>query len=300
MTSSQTGAPRRIPVGLLYIAPWIIGFAVFQLYPLLSSLYFSFTQYSLLGGARFVGVRNFVKMLTQDVHFWNSLRVTFIYVGTSVPLKLLFSLIIAMIMNQPLRGINLFRTIYYIPSILGGSVALSILWRYLFMQEGYVNYVLSVVSLGPIDFLGSPRYALGTLVLLEVWQFGSSMVIFLAALKQVPRDLIESATIDGAGRIRKFISVTLPFVTPMIFFNFVMQMVIEFQNFTPAFVITRGGPINSTRLFVLHIYENGFTYSKMGYASALSWVLFVVLILMTVVVFKSSPYWTYYEDAKEF
>ena len=296
----RAGQRDRGTIGLLYISPWIIGFLVFQIYPLASSLFYSFTTYSLLGAPRLVGFRNYVHMLSRDVYFWRSLVITLRYVLFSVPLKLAFALLIAVVLNMKLRAINVFRTAYYIPSILGGSVALSIMWRFLFMKEGYANFVLSLVGMGPVDFLGSPQFALGTLVALEVWQFGSSMVIFLAGLKQVPVELVESSRIDGANRLQSFLHITLPFITPLIFFNVVMQMVIEFQNFTPAFIITRGGPVNATRLFVLHIYENGFSYLKMGYASALSWVLFVLLFLFTLAVFKSSPYWTYYEDAGNF
>jgi oligogalacturonide transport system permease protein len=283
-------------IGLLYISPWLIGFLVFQLYPFVSSFIFSFTDYSLLKTPKFVGLDNYYYMFYKDPLFWKSLLVTFIYVFFSVPAKLVFALLIALILAMKLKYINFFRTVYYIPSIMGGSVAISILWKVLFDNDGVVNRFLSFLSVGPINWLGNPDIALYTIGMLAVWQFGSSMVIFLAGLKQIPLELYEAARIDGASGIRSFFRITIPLLTPIIFFNLIMQMVNAFQEFTGALVITKGGPMNSTYLYVLKLYDEGFKFFKMGYASALSWVLFIIILLFTSLVFKSSSSWVHYED----
>ena len=203
-------------------------------------------------------------------------------------------------MNQNIKGMRFYRTIYYLPSILGGSVAISVLWRFLFRRDGIVNMILAVVGIAPVDWLGSPKHALGTVALLGIWQFGSSMVLFLAGLKQVPAELYDAAKVDGAGKIRTFFSVTLPMISSIIFFNLVMQLINAFQDFTAPFVITGGGPLNATYVFAIHLYNSAFKYFKTGYASALSWILFVIIMLFTLLVFKSSAYWTYYEDGGDF
>ncbi len=287
-------------IGLVYIAPWIIGFLVFQLYPFIMSFIYSFTEFSIIKAPKFVGLQNYINLFTNDRLFYESLKVTFIYVLISVPGKLIFALIIAMILNMKLGAINFYRTVYYMPSILGGSVAVSVLWTFLFNRTGLVNILLGKLGVPVIDWLGSPDLALYTISLLSVWQFGSSMVLFLAGLKQIPAELYEAARVDGAGRIRSFFNVTLPLLTPIIFFNMVMQMVNAFQEFTSAFVVTQGGPLRSTYLYGVMLYEQGFRFLKMGYASALSWVLFFVIMVMTMLVFKSSRYWTHYEDEGDF
>lgn len=286
--------------GLLYIAPWLLGFLGFQLYPLISSLYYSFTNLGLSGKSKFIGLTNYINALTIDHEFWNSLWVTVVYVFTSVPAKLAFALLIAMILNSKLKFINAFRTIYYIPSILGGSVAVSVLWRFLFMKEGTVNQLLAIFSIPPQDWIGSPHLALFTLDILTVWQFGSSMVLFLAGLKQIPNELYEAGIMDGATKVRMFFTITLPMLTPIVFFNIIMQLVGAFQEFTSAFVITGGGPMQSTYLYGMKLYIEGFRYFKMGYASALSWILFIVILIFTGVIFKSSSKWVYYDDGGKF
>ncbi|MBW7454382.1 ABC transporter permease subunit [Paenibacillus sepulcri] len=283
-------------MGFLYIGPWLLGFAIFELYPFISSLLYSFTDLNMFKSPNFVGLQNYIEMFTRDKLFLQSLKVTFIYAVIAVPLKLAFALLIAILLNRKLKGINFFRTIYYLPSIMGGSAAVALLWRYLFSREGLVNQMTGKLSIAPIDWLGSPDIALYTISALTVWQFGSSMVLFLAALKQVPGELYEAGRIDGASRSRMFVSITFPLITPIIFFNLIMQMVNAFQEFTAAMVITSGGPLNSTYLYGLLIYENGFKYFKMGYASAQSWVLFVIIMIFTLVIFKSSSKWVYYED----
>ena len=287
------------PVGYLYIMPWIIGFAAFQLYPFILSFYYSFTDFSLMKNPDFVGFDNFVKMFTNDKHYYQSVKVTLIYSFLGVPVKLAFALLVAVLMNMKLKGINLFRTLYYLPSIFGGSVAIAILWRFLFNRYGVVNHIFGYILLGPFDWLGGPDLALFTLILLMVWQFGSSMVIFLAALKQVPEELYEAALVEGSGRIRSFFSITLPFITPMILFNLVMQTTIALKQFSSAYNITDGGPMKATYLYGLMLYENGFRFLKMGYASAQSWILFFIIMASTLMVLRSSKYWVYYEDGGE-
>ncbi len=287
---------KRSHWGLLFISPWLIGFLVFQLYPLVSSFVYSFTDFSILKRPVFVGFKNYIQMFTQDQHFWGSLKATLIYALICVPSKLIFALLIAMILNLKLKLINFFRTAYYLPSIMGGSVAIAILWRFLFMKSGIVNRSLAAVGIPPVDWLGSPNVALITLCLLVVWQFGSSMVLFLAGLKQIPEDLYEAGRIDGAGRIRLFFNITLPMLTPIIFFNLIMQTINALQEFTGAFVITNGGPMRATYLFGLKIYDDGFQFLKMGYASGLSWVLFGIMMILTLMLFKSSNSWVHYED----
>lgn len=282
--------------GLFYIAPWLVGFLGLQLYPFLASLYYSFTDYAMMGTPKWVGLENFITIFTKDRDFKNSLEVTLIYVLIAVPLKLIFALFIAMLLNLKVKGIGGFRTVYYLPSILGGSVAIAVLWRFLFSGEGTVNTILSKLGIGPVGWLSNPKVALFTLSLLAVWQFGSSMVIFLAALKNVPAELYESARVDGASPVRCFWSITIPLITPTILFNMVMQLVTAFQEFTGAFVITSGGPMKSTYLYILKVYDEAFKYYKMGYACALSWILFGVVMIFTLIIFRTSSKWVFYSD----
>jgi oligogalacturonide transport system permease protein len=287
-------------IGLLYIAPWLVGFLIFQLYPFINSFYYSLTDLRLFKVPTFIGLNNFIYMFIQDQDFLQSLKVTFIYVLYAVPAKIAFSLIVALILNKKLRGINFYRNIYYLPSILGGSVAVAILWRTLFMSEGIVNKGLISLHLHPVDWLGNPNLALFTISLLPVWQFGSSMILFLAGLKQIPFELYEAARVDGANKLQMFFRITLPQLTPILFFNLVMQMVNAFQEFTTAFIITYGGPMKATYLYGMMVYQNGFEFFKMGYASAQSWVLFFIIMLFTTLIFKSSPLWIHYEDGGDF
>lgn len=286
-------------IGLVYILPWMIGFLVFQLYPLFVSLLYSFSDFNMMKSPTFIGIKNYIYMFTKDDLFWQSLKVTFEYVLIGVPSKVLFALFIAMVLNTAIKGVGLFRTIYYIPSLLGGSVSVAVLWRFLFIHEGLINKLLSYFSIPPVDWLGNPKIALYNISLLLVWQFGSSMVLFLAGLKQVPQYLYEACKVDGATKIRMFFTITLPFLSPIILFNIVMQTIGTFQEFTAAFVITRGGPLNATYLYGLMLYQNGFGYFKMGYASAQSWVLFVIIMTVTLLFFKSSKYWTYYQSGDD-
>lgn len=282
--------------GLYYISPWILGFCVLTLYPFIMSLYYSFTDYSMIKEPNFIGLKNYIELFTNDPIFYQSIKITFLYVLIAVPGKLIIALFVAMLLNRNMKGIGIYRTIYYLPSILGGSVAVAVLWRFLFTKEGLVNGFLAFFHISPLNWLGDPRLALFTISLLPIWEFGSSMVLFLAGLKQVPKELHEASKVDGAGKIRTFFSVTLPLLTPIILFNLVMQMINAFQQFTSAFVITDGGPMKSTYLYGLMLYDNAFQFFKMGYASAQSWILFLIIMTFTVILFKTSNQWTHYED----
>ena len=280
----------------LYILPWILGFAILQLYPFVSSFIYSFTDYTVGAKATFQGLANYKKLFTQDKEFWNSLKVTILFALYTVPGKLIMALAVAMFLNRDLKGINLIRTLYYIPSLFGGSVAVALLWRLMFLDNGVINAILSALHLPVIQWLGDTRYALRTICMLEIWQFGSSMVMFLAALKQVPRSLYEAAEIDGAGKVTRFFHITLPQISPIIFFNLINQTIQALQNFTSAQVITEGGPLKSTYVLGLKLYKEGFSYFKMGYASAISWVVFAAIMIFTMAIFASSKLWVHYAD----
>ncbi|MDR1588512.1 MAG: sugar ABC transporter permease [Treponema sp.] len=281
----------------LFLTPWLIGLFVFTLYPMIYSLYLSFTEYNILQPPKWVGLRNFIIMFTgsaeypRDDRFINSLLVTFRYVFISVPLKLAFALFIAMLMNQKLRFISFYRTIYYIPTLLGGSVAIAVLWRRLFAGDGVINAILrTLFGVNPPSWISNPKYALYTLILLAVWQFGSPMIIFLAGLKQIPNEYYEAASVDGAGKVRQFFSITIPALSPIIFFNLIMQMISAFQTFTQAFIISggNGGPLDSTMFYSLYLYIKGFGFSEMGYASAMAWFLLLIIAVLTAFTFKAS------------
>lgn len=285
-------------LGLAYLSPYIIGLVLFTAFPFVSSFLLSFTEYDLMNPPEFTGLDNYQRMLFEDDLFWKSMGVTFAYVFLTVPLKLAFALWIAFVLNFKLRGIGMFRTAYYIPSILGSSVAIAVLWRALFSIDGLLNSMLGWAGFGPINWLGEPSLALFSVTLLRVWQFGSAMVIFLAALQNVPQSQYEAAMIDGASRWQIFLKVTVPLITPVIFFNFIMQLTQAFQEFTGPYVITGGGPTHYTYLFSLYIYETAFKYFDMGYGAALAWVLFLVVAVFAAVAFKSSKYWVFYSADK--
>lgn len=285
-------------LGYGYLTPYLVGLVVFTAVPFLTSLYLSFTRYDLMSAPEWAGLGNYEKLFTRDRTFMKSLNVTLLYVFLTVPLKLAFALFIAAILNYKLKFINFFRTAFYVPSILGGSIAIAVLWRYLFASEGLVNMALTAVGLSPVDWFGDPTNALFTITLLRCWQFGSAMVIFLAALQSIDKSLYEAAEIDGAGKVTTFIFITLPLLTPVIFFNLIMQMVQAFQEFNGPYIITQGGPLKSTYLLPLYIYEEAFKRFNMGYASAIAWVLFVVIMVLTLVAFWSSRKWVYYAGDK--
>lgn len=287
---------RRDNLAYLYIAPWLIGFLVLQLYPFVVSLYYSFCNYQLGTTPVFNGLNNYIRLFTTDADFMRSLKATGIFTLVVVPGKLILSLAVAMFLNRNMRGINLARTIYYIPSLFGGSVAVSVLWKILFQDNGVVNAYLNVLGIGTVQFWGDPRYALGTICSLEIWQFGSSMVMFLAALKQVPKSLYEAAAIDGGNKWHQFWHVTIPQISPIIFFNMIMQTIQALQNFTSSSVITNGGPLKSTYVMGLKLYKEAFTNFKMGYASAISWVMFMIIMVVTLLLFRFSSAWVNYDN----
>jgi len=286
--------------GLLYLSPYLLGLAVFTLFPFVASLLLSFSDYRLqdpVSAAQIIGLENYRAML-HDRTFGKSLVVTLIYVFLTVPLKLAFALFIAFVLNFRLRGIGAFRTAYYLPSILGGSVAIAVVWRYVFAGDGLLNQAFALIGAAPINWLGEPVYAMGSIVLLRLWQFGSAMVIFLAGLQGIPNDLYEAARLDGANAWQVFRRITLPLLTPVIFFNFIMQVIQAFQEFNGPYVITGGGPLKSTYLLPLMIYEEAFKYFEVGYASALSWALFVLVAIFTAMAFRSSKYWVFYAQER--
>jgi multiple sugar transport system permease protein len=282
-----------------FLVPWLLGFFVLTLYPMIYSFYLSFTQYNIIQAPRWIGWRNYFVMFIgnadfpRDERFMKSLFVTLHFVFVAVPSKLIFALAVAMLMNQKLKGIPFYRTIYYIPTLLGGSVAISVLWRRLFAGDGVFNLIIRQLSAGRLDppsWISTPEYSIYTLILLTVWQFGSPMIIFLAGLKQIPTEYYEAASVDGAGKIRQFFNITLPCLSPIIFFNLVMQMISAFQSFTQAYIISggTGGPIDSTMFYSLYLYLRGFSYGQMGYASAMAWVLLVIIATVTFLTFKVS------------
>lgn len=283
--------------GYLFIAPWCIGFIGLTVVPFACLLFFSFTRFDLLSNPVVNGLWNFADIFLRDDTFWTSLRVTFVYVLISVPLRLAVALAVAVILNQRHRLIGLYRTTFYLPSIIGASVAVAVMWRNVFTSDGLFNAVIAMITgVRPgISWISDPRTALGSLIALSVWQFGSSMLIFLAGLKDIPASYYEAAVIDGANSIKKFSRITVPLLSPVIFFNVVMQIINGFMTFTQGLVITNGGPMNRTLFYQLYVYQRGFQYFNMGYASALSTVLLTILGLLTLVLFRSSDRWVFYE-----
>ena len=280
--------------GFLYVLPWLCGFLFFTAYPFLNSLLYSFQEYNLFKGEPgFVGLKNYFSILNTNKYV-KAYGVTFKYALLTVPLKLAFSLFIAYILNFKLRFVNFFRTVYYVPSILGSSVAISVVWRFVFNQDGMINSVIRALGFESIPWFGSTNLAIWIIVLLHVWQFGSAMVIFLAALKGVSPDLYEAAEIDGAGKARQFFSITVPMITPVIFYNLITQTCTAFQEFNSAYLITEGGPMNSTTLISLLVYQKAFKSYDMGLASAMAWLLFVIVAALTAVAFVSQKFWVYY------
>jgi multiple sugar transport system permease protein len=287
-------------IGYLFMLPWFVGLLTLTLGPMLASLYLSFTRYDLLSAPQWIGLQNFFDMFA-DIRFLDALRVTAIYVFLSVPLKLAFALLLAMLLNRGLRGLGIYRAVYYVPSLLGGSVAIAILWQQVFGQNGIVNQGLALLGIkGLGSWIANPNTALLTLIILAVWQFGSPMLIFLAGLKQIPPEMYEAASMDGAGKISQFFKITIPLLTPIIFFNLILQMIGAFQAFTPAFIVSNGsgGPYDSTLFYTLYIYLQGFGYFHMGYASAMAWVLLMIIAVFTAVAFLSSKFWVFYQDER--
>ena len=283
-------------MGFVLILPWLIGFCIFKLYPFVSSLVYSFTDYDLFKGVQnVVGFQNYIDAFTKAKNV-KALKVTFTYAFMTVPLKLIFALFIAYILNFKIKGVGLFRTAYYVPSILGGSVAIAVLWKALFKNDGVVNTILTMLGFESINFLADKNWALFIICLLRVWQFGSAMVLFLAALKGVPEDLYEAASIDGATKGRQFLSITIPLISPVIFYNLVTQLVQAFQEFNGPYIITNGGPRSATTLISVIVYNTAFKDYKVGMSSAMAWVMFVIVMILTIIAFVSQKKWVYYSD----
>ena len=274
--------------------PFIIGFLVFLVVPMALSLYYSFCDYDILSPPKFVGLKNYIDMFTADATFWQSIKATFYFAFVSVPLRLIFALIVAMILVKPTKLTGFYRAAYYLPSIIGGSVAVSILWKRMFAPDGVVNSLLGLVGIDTkFSWLGDTKTAIWTLILLAVWQFGSSMLIFLSALKQIPKELYEAADVDGANKFTKFFKVTLPLLTPTIFFNLVMQMINGFLAFTQSLIITQGKPMNTTLFYAVYMYQQSFSFNKAGYASAMAWTMLIMIGLTTLILFKTKKFWVY-------
>jgi len=283
--------------GYIFISPWLIGLLLLTIWPIGQSFYLSFTEYSLLADPVWVGADNYAKIFSgNDSVFEKSLTVTFVFVLFAVPLRLFFSLMVAMALNKSMRGMNIYRTMFYFPSLIGGSIAVAALWRNMFGADGYINNILGWFGIEGMGWISNPDTALGTLVLLNTWQFGSTMVIFLAGLKQIPQELYEAASVDGAGRVRKFFNVTLPMLSPVLFFNLILTVINSFQMFTSAFIITKGGPVQSTYMYAMFLYEKAFKHYQMGYASALAWILLAIVAILTLINFVGSKYWVFYEN----
>lgn len=289
---------KKNAVAYLFLLPWFIGLFALTLGPMINSFYYSLTKFDVMSPPEFIGLDNYVTMFTEDERYFTSLKVTFTYVFASVPLKLAFALLVAVMMNRGLRGLSFYRTLYYLPTLLGGSVAIAVLWRKIFGGSGIVNQFLLKFGIDAPDWIANPKYALYSIIALSVWQFGSSMIIFLAGLKQIPQDFYEAAEVDGAGRVKRFFLITIPLLTPVILFNLVIQLIGSFQAFTQSFIISggQGGPIDSTLFYTLYLYLKGFAFYEMGYASAMAWVLLLIIGAFTAVIFGSSKYWVHYGD----
>ena len=286
-------------LGFLFVLPFVLGVLLFKLFPFVMSFCLSFTQYDLMDPPVFIGLQNYQELFGDDPLFVKSLGVTLWFAVLAVPLRVGFALFVAHVLNTKLRGINFFRSAFYLPSILGGSIATAVLWRFLFAKYGLVNLVLVKLGFEPVTWLADEHYSMWTIVLLFTWQFGSAMVIFLAALQNVPTSLYEAAECDGASRWQQFWRITVPLITPVIFFNLIMQMVHAFQEFNGPYLITEGGPLNSTYVLALYIYDQSFRFFNLGYGAALSWVLFALVGALAALSFWSSRYWVFYAGEKD-
>lgn len=299
---SQSGKLRRFlyndtTVGHVFALPFIFGFIMFSLIPILMSLYYSFTDFSLGSKqATFIGFENFIELF-HDSTFAKSILVTLQYVVISVPCKLAFALLVAWLLTRNSRMVTLYRSLYYLPSLVGGSVAVALMWKQLFARRGLLNSIFKAIGLGTINWFGDEKLAIYPLILMSVWQFGSSMIIFAAGLKEIPQSYYEAAEIDGANGWHRFVSITLPCLSPIILYNLIMQTISAFMAFTQAFVITAGGPNNATMLYALEVYNQAFKYNKMGYACAMSWVMLVVMSVITLAIFKTSKFWVFDESS---
>ncbi|SHK17542.1 carbohydrate ABC transporter permease [Paramaledivibacter caminithermalis] len=280
----------------LFILPWIIGFLAFTLGPLVFSLIISFFDWPIIGDFKFVGLQNYKTMFTEDPLFWHSFGVTVKFASILVPLNITIALSLALLLNQKVKGQSFFKTVFYLPGVISG-VALAMIWSWVFNSEyGILNYFLSLIGIRGPDWLGDPKWSLGAMIIASLWGQGSMMLIFLAGLKNIPTEMYEAAEIDGANSIKKFFRITLPLLTPTILFNLIMSIIGAFQQLTLALVLTGGGPMKSTYFYAMYVYNNAFKYFHMGYASANAWFMFIIILFLTALVFKSSSMWVYYES----
>lgn len=293
---SRRGRRERQGPAYVFLSPWILGVVLLTLAPMAVSLYLSFTDYNLFDAPRWVGLRNYTDMFTADPRYWRSVGTTLLYVVVAVPLKLAVALGVALLLSRTRRAKGLYRSAFYAPSLLGASMSIALVWRALYNDGGTVDEVLSSIGIHAGGWVADPDLAVFVVALLSVWQFGAPMVIFLAGLQQIPTELYEAAELDGAGTWRRFVSVTLPMLSPVLFFNLVLETIQSFQVFTPAFAISggKGGPADSTMFYTLYLYERGFSASHMGYASAMAWVLLLAIGAVTLVLFKTSRSWVFY------
>lgn len=282
--------------GYVFILPFIIGLLVFTVVPFFTSLYLAFTDYNVLSPAKWIGLDNFKRMFFEDKHFWNSFWITFRFALIQVPIKLLVSLGVALILSRSTKLTSVYRAAFYIPSLMGGSVAVALTWKQMFAYKGPINAMLMALGMQPVKFLNDPHITLYVLIGLGIWQFGSSMLIFLAAIKNVPASYHEAAIVDGAGPVRRFFAIVLPMITPIFFFNLINQTIGAFQAFNSSYLITQGGPMNSTLYYAVHMYNRAFTNYEMGYGSAMAWFMLLVIAAFTALIFRSSSAWVYYES----
>lgn len=282
--------------GYVFIAPFIIGLLVFTVIPFFSSLYLAFTEYNMLSAPKWIGLDNFRRMFFEDKYFWQSFWVTFKFAIIQVPIKLLVSLGVALILSRNTKAIPIYRASFYIPSLMGGSVAVALMWKQMFAANGVVNQLIGLLGIAPVKWLASTDTALGVLIALGVWQFGSSMLIFLAALKNIPQSYHEAAIVDGAGPVKRFFKIVLPMITPIFFFNLINQTIGAFQAFNSSYLITQGKPLNTTLYYGVHLYNRAFSYYEMGYGSAMAWFMLIIIAIMTAMIFRSSSAWVYYES----
>ncbi|MBN8592009.1 MAG: sugar ABC transporter permease [Anaerolineae bacterium] len=286
---------RNTLEGYLFILPVVLGLVIWTFGPMLASAYYSLTDYKIVGEPQFIGFDNYVELFTRDRLFAQSLSVTLRYAVMYMVIGQIVSLLIALLLTQRVRGLGIFRTFFYLPIIVP-YVASALLWRYLFNKEyGPINAVLQTIGLPAINWLGSPESALFSMVIMSVWTGAVTTIIYVAGLQQVPEELYDAAKIDGANGQQRFFAVTIPMLSPTIFFNVVTGFIGAFQFFVPAFIMTEGGPVKSTYFYNLNLYEKAFKWLEMGYASAMAWVIFVVIMALTLLIFRSSPLWVYYD-----
>jgi len=299
ISSVRRRAWQRTATGLLWASPALLGFLLLYMGPMIASLGMSFTNWRIVGTFQWIGLQNWITMFTADPLFYQSLRVSATYALISVPLRLVLALGIALLMNQKHKLIGLFRTIYYLPSVIAG-VSVALLWSWVFHPDfGVINNLLyDFFHIQGPRWLFDPNTALASIIIMSLWSVGGSMLIYLGGLQGVPTDLYDAAEVDGAGAFAKFRNVTLPMISPVLFFNVVMGFINSFQAFTESFVMTGGGPVHSTYFYLLHLYQNAFVFFRMGYAAALSWALFVIILLLTIFIFRSSSLWVFYEGER--